>query len=144
MIQQPQQEYIITEDQIKTICDIIEMQHKNSERMKEILRSRPLPHTSSTEAPKRKSSVVEDITFEGAAIVQAARREERNATLDDVKKYADTCIWIGDDCCPGKMNEKEESDCDGCSYVDYPNNADICEKIESLRTPTTNQQERKE
>lgn len=58
----------------------------------------------------------------------------RNATLDDVKQYADTCVWVGDYCCPGKINDKEESDCDGCSYVDYPNNADICEKIESLRS----------
>ena len=58
----------------------------------------------------------------------------RNATLDDVKQYADTCIWIDDECCPDILNGKEDSDCDGCSYVNYPNNADIREKIISLRT----------
>ena len=58
----------------------------------------------------------------------------REGVLNKIKEYADTCIWVDDDCCPGKMNDKEYSDCDGCGYVDYPNNADICEKIESLRT----------
>ena len=57
----------------------------------------------------------------------------RDGVLNKVKEYADTCIWIDDDCCPGKMKNKEYSDCDGCEYIDYPNNADICEKIESLR-----------
>ena len=63
----------------------------------------------------------------------AIAAQAREKVLDEVKQYADTCIWVGDDCCPGKMNDQEESDCDGCSYVDYPNNADICEKIISLR-----------
>ncbi len=58
----------------------------------------------------------------------------RDDMLNKIKAYADTCIFVDEWDCPGKMNDKEEFDCDGCSYVDYPNNTDICEKIESLRS----------
>jgi len=75
-------------------------------------------------------------------IRQEAAAQAREKVLEEVKKYCDTCVWVEDDCCPGKMNDKEDSDCDVCSYVDYPNNADICEKIGSLRTPTPKEAQR--
>ena len=147
---QQQKEYIITEEQLNRL-------EQNgvsyvSNNIAEQVRTRPIAQAST---PSCQACIAEMATFcrncphaNTNAICLANEHDAaiRNATLDEVKKYADTCIWIDDDCCPGKMNEKEESDCDGCSYIDYPNNADICEKIESLRTTTSTpqQQERKE
>ena len=135
---QPQQEYIITEEELS---EIIGFQLFKKPELVRAIRSRPI--AAGTPEICNGCSFGDACAMEASDSCKKAMQEQhdaaiRNQTLDEVKRYADTCIWIDDDCCPGKMNDKEESDCDGCSYNDYPNNADICEKIESLRTAQHN------
>lgn len=145
---QPQQEYIEIIEKLGGVLKTANIENTpewmdyvfgevipEAERKLEAICSRPLvAHTSSTEAPICDRCKTDQEPFcIGCERLIPHDTAIRNATLDEVKQYADTCIWIDDDCCPGKMNEGDGSDCDGCSYVDYPNNADICEKIESLR-----------
>jgi len=66
------------------------------------------PHDTRSR-PHNPSTAVEDITTEGAAIVQNAKREAREEVLNEI-----CAINKGDGCCDGKPHGK---DCFNCVFI---------------------------
>jgi hypothetical protein len=104
--QHPQQEYIITEDepQQEPMYLISESELKRLHSMMDYAADNYLSPSGGYEIEnscrsrsyhsQKKSTVVEDITFEGAAIVQTARREGYEQGMAEAREKVLELVWI--------------------------------------------------